>query len=274
MLPVLLPVLLSLAPPIDPARFEASVAVGAGYDGNLALAPSGSSQPTVGTTTLSAWADAGWSLPLGPMTRLYAGLRYDGVLCLDASDFSRQVPGADLSLTHLFNRWLAAFVSMNGGYAFYGDGARSGPRLGGRLVLRFRPADRVSIRAGYARSQNWADDPVFSLGTDRLLASVEVRVARSTYLAAGYTFATGDQVFYRSVVTLPPGRTVGHRGSGAFATLEPYQANAREHTLTLRAEQGLGDRFFVVGTYDYTRGSSDEGQYIVNSFFAVLGVRF
>src|SRR5512133_2490551 len=116
MFPVLLPVVLALALPIDPARFEASVAIGAGYDGNLALAPSGSSQSTIGTTTLATWADGGWSLPLGPTSRLYAGLRYDGVLYLDAPDFSRQVPGVELGFTHVFNPWLATFVSASGGY--------------------------------------------------------------------------------------------------------------------------------------------------------------
>jgi hypothetical protein len=141
-------------------------------------------------------------------------------------------------------------------------------------MLRARALDLLSIRIGYARSQNWAQDPVFSLGTDRLLASAEVQVARWTYLAAGYTYSTGDQVFYRTVLTLPSGRVVGHRGTGRFATLEPYQAPATEHTLTLRIEQGLGRAFYLTATYDHTRGSGDQGRYIVNSVFGALGARF
>jgi hypothetical protein len=264
----LLPLLLALAPPVDPAHFEGSVALGAGYDGNLALAPSGSTQSSFGTATLAVWADGGWSAPLGDRSRLYAGLRYDGALCPDAHDLSRQVPGADLGLTHVFNPWLAAFVSATGGYAFYGDGARNGARLSGRLVLRAHPLEPLTLRIGYARLQNWAVDPVFSLGTSRLFAMAEVEVVRRTYLAAGYTYSTGDQVFYRNAP--PP----GHRGTGSFATLVPYKASATEHTFTLRAEHGIGAAWYLLASYDHTRGFSDEGRYIVNSFFGAVGYRF
>lgn len=274
MAPALLSLLLGLAPLVDPAHVEASVAAGAGYDSNLALAPDGSSQSSIGTATLSLWADAGWSMPLGVRSRLYAGLRFDGLICLDASDFTRQVPGLDLALTHVFNQWLAGFVTFNGGYAFYGDSARNGTRLGGRAILRFRPLDPLSIRIGYARSQSWAADPVFSLGTDRLLASAELQVATRTYVAAGYTFSTGEQVFYRAVSTLPPGRAIGHQGSGPFSTLEPYQANATEHTFTLRLEQGFGRQLYATVSYDHTRGSGDQGHYRVNSVSGALGYRF
>jgi hypothetical protein len=274
LLVTILPVLLALAPPIDPGRFEASVAIGAGYDGNLALAPSGSTQSSIGTATLSVWADGGWSAPLGDRSRLYAGLRYDGALCPDVPDFSRQVPGADLALTHVFNAWFAALVSATGGYAFYGDGARSGPRLSGRFVLRAHPLEPLTLRMGYARSQNWAVDPVFSLGTDRLFATAEVQVIRRTYLAGGYTYSAGDQVFYRSETSLPPGRATGHLGTGSFATLVPYQANATEHTFTLRAEQWFGASWYLLASYDHTRGTGDQGRYLVNSFFGAVGYRF
>ncbi len=279
------PVLLLLASGALPNRFEGSVGAGAGYDSNLDLASSGSGVASFGSTTLSFWADAGWAVEPSETTRVYVGARYDGVFFLDtsASDLTRNIPGADLALTYEPVEWLAFTLAPGVGYAFYGDPARDAVKLGVRATVRVRPWSWLSLRAGYARTQTWASDPIFSLGTDRILASAEVRLARRTYLAGGYTVSFGDQVFYQTVTSVMPGtggmgvgrgRASSHAGSGMFSTLLPYQSAATEHALSLRWEQGIWRELYYTVSYEYTLGHSDEGDYSVHSVFGAVGYRF
>ena len=280
MIPAILPLLLLAAAPVDTAwfeqtsSFEGSVGLGGGQDSNLDLAPDRSSA-AFGSATMYAWADGGWSFETSPATRVYAGMRYDGFLCADASDLDRHVIGADASLTYELSEKLAAVLAPGVGYAFYGDPSRNAWRMGGRALIRLRPADWLSLRAGYGRAQSWAVDAVYSLGVDRVLTSAEARIARRSYVAAGYSLSLGDQVFYRAAPPVGPGAAHSNaRASGRFASLEPYQAYAREHTLSLRWEQGLWRELYLTVSYDYTRGSSVEGPYVVNSWFAGTGYRF
>lgn len=282
MTPLLVPVMLLLAGGALPNRFEGSVGAGAGYDGNVDLASSGSGVSSFGSTTLSFWADGGWAVEPSGTTRVYVGARYDGVVFLDASDLTRHVPGADLAFTYEPVTWLALTLAPGVGYAFYGDSARDAVKVGARATVRVRPWTWLSLRAGYARAQSWASDPVYSLGTDRILASAEVRLARRAYLAGGYAVSFGNQVFYQTVTSLPPvgtGNGVGRgrgssHGSGMFSSLVPYQSAATEHALSVRWEQGLWSELYYTVSYEYTRGHGAEGDYSVHSVFGAVGYRF
>ncbi len=258
-------------------QVEGSVGVGGGYDSNVDLAPSSSALSSFGTSTFSAWAELGAELELSSAARLYAGVRYDGVLCPGATDLSRNVPGGELSLTYDFTDWLAVSASPGLSYAFFGDPARSALQLNVAAVARVRPWRWLSLRAGYARAQSWASAPVFSLALDRLLTSAEIRLARRTYLAVGYALSSGDQVFYRRLraggATGASGSR-GHVGSGAFAQLEAYQAGATEDEFSIRVEQGIWRELYVAASYAYTLGSSVQGSYTTQSGFGAVGYRF
>ncbi len=280
---LVLPAVLLLATSAAPNRIEGSVGAGAGYDSNLDLAASGTGVGSFGTTTVSIWADLGWAVEPTYETRFYVGPRYDGVFCLDAPDLTRHVPGLDLSFTYEPLDWLALTVTPGVGYAFYGNTDRDAVRVGARAIVRVRPWRWLALRVGYARAQSWASDDVYSLGTDRLLTNVEARLARRTYLAAGYALSSGDQVFYRVVtaagggtgVDMGRGRGVGaHGGTGMFSTLEPYKASATEHTLSARWEQGLWSELYYTVSYEFTRGHGAEGDYDVHSVFGGMGYRF
>ncbi len=263
----------------DPGpRFQASVGAGAGYDSNVDLASAGSNVASFGTSTASVWAEAGFAFDLGSSTRLYTGVRYDGVDAFDASDLSYSAFGADFSVTRDLTDWLALIVTPTAGYALYGDPARSAVKASVRASLRAYPWSWLALRAGYERAQTWAADDVFSLGTNRILAGVEARLARRSYLALAYSLSSGDQVFYQPESAVaqgsPQARGAAHRGAGRFATIVPYKAAATENTFSLRGEQGIWKELYFTASYEYTLGSSQEGDYVVHSFFGSVGYRF
>jgi hypothetical protein len=264
---------LLLAAGTDGPQLEASVGAGGGYNDNLDLAAHG--QPSVasfGSATASAWANAGFSLDVASATRLYAGAGYDGVAYLDAMDLNRNAFAADLLLTQDLTESVAVIGGASFGHAWYGDSARNALELLGRATLRMKPRPWLALRVGYARVQSWASDSVFSIGRDRLLASVEARLARGSYLALGYSLSSGDQVFYQGAAGAAG--MSGHRGSGMFASLAPYKASATEHTLSPSWEQRLWEELYMTLRYDHTWGSSQEGDYTVQSFFGGVGYRF
>ncbi len=261
---------LLLAAGAEGPQLEASVGVGGGYNGNLDLAARGQSSVSgFGSGAASAWADAGFSFDLAEATHLYAGVLYDGVAYPDATDLSHNAFGIGPSWTQELSDSVAVILTASIAHAWYGDSARNAVEFTGRATLRVKPRSWLALRAGYARAQSWASDSVFSIGRDRLLASVEAKLARGSYLALGYSFSTGDQVFYQPLTGAGM-----HRGSGMFANLAPYKASATENTVSPSWEQGLWEGLYMTMSYGYTWGSSQEGNYTVQSFFGGVGYRF
>ncbi len=257
-------------------RPQATVGVGGGYESNLNLAASG--QPSFGSFgsgSVSAWAGAGLAFDLGEETQLYAGGRYDGLMYPNATDLSRNALGLDLSLVQDLGESVALILAPTLAHAWYGESARDSVTFSGRATLRIKPWSRLALRVGYARVQQWASDSVFSTGTNRLLMSAEVRLARGSYLALGYTLSSGDQVFYQTApANGTGGMGGGMQGSGMFSNLSPYKAAATQSTLSPSWEQGLWEGLYTTVSYYFTWGSSQEGSYTTQSFFGGVGYRF
>ena len=194
--------LLLLAPDESRVALEGQVGAGGGFDGNVALAPSG--EPTSGSALAAAWAGLGVGWDPGETTHLSAGLRYDGAYYPDATDLSRNVAGADLLWIQGIGEVVAVIAAAGGAWSWYSDPARSGPGIALRATLRVKPWDWLAVRAGYAYSQRWADVDAYSTSSSRIFGSVEGRIATGIYLGLGYAWQTGEQTFYASVPVTTP----------------------------------------------------------------------
>jgi len=276
---VLALLLLAAAPPDAGAstRLELAAWAGAAYDTNPAQV---SGVPDdVGSAALLATAAAGLARDVGDRWSFYGGLRLDGSLQVEFSDLSRAL--AELEGVALWSPWRAvAFVaSASAGGAFYGDPARSGPVLGARTVLRWSPADRLTLRARYARSWREADDPLYSSDAERIGLGAEVRLASASFLRAGFTWERSDEVFYvpsggttaRPTAALRTGR-FGPPG-GFSQPVEPVRALARGQIASAGIEIGIGGGAYIDAEFSRSWVEAEPASYVADSVAAVLGVR-
>lgn len=224
---------------------EGAVSGGAGYDGGAALGPGG-----LGSTAGTLAAALGASLELGESGSLYAGARADGLWYAEAPDLSRTEVAAEASAGLELGR-LALTAIPSGGWAWNGDPSRDGPVWAGRLVLRLRAAEALSLRASYAHASRGAAEPVYATEWDRVTAGVELRLGRGTFLSLWAGTGWGEEVFYVPVevaVSAAMGAGPGGPGpgpGGGLAGSAPVKAPATEGRLGVDLELGLGGGFHL-----------------------------
>lgn len=294
-------VLLLLAPDDSRVALEGQAGAGGGFEGNVTLAPSG--EPSSGSALATAWAGLGVGWDLAETAHLSAGLRYDGAFYPGATDLSRNAAGADLLWIQEIGEAVAVIAAAGGGWSWYADPARSGPGIALRLTLRVKPWEWLSVRAGYAYAQRWAEDDVYSTSSHWIGGSVEWRIATGIYAGVGYAWQAGEQTFYAPVPVVTPvaalrsgtwpaaasgpgtgpgsgpgtgsGGSAGTpRGSGVFENLVPYRASTTDSTVTPTFEAAIWEGLYLFATYSYTWGSSEEGSYTAQYGLAGAGYRF
>jgi hypothetical protein len=262
--------LLAVALSVRPA-FDASVGVGGVYDTNLAHAPASAS--TEDTAGVQGWAAAGVRRPLETRAYAYAGLRYDGLAYPDLPDLSSNAFGADAALGLDVARRTTVSLLPSASVIWYGDDARTSRTVRIGASIRTRPWDRLSLRAGYARSYRDANESVYSADADRIALGAEGRIARGVYLRAGWASQWGDEVFYLPATGTSDMRT-GMRRTGTFGPLlEVVRASALTRSASVGIEVALwgglhGDLAFGSSWVD-----ADPGEYTAHAFAAAIGWR-
>jgi hypothetical protein len=195
-------------------------------------------------------------------------------------------------------------VATGGAWSWYEDAARSGPGVAARATLRVKPLHWLAVRAGYAYSQRWAEVDACSTRANRVIDSVEARVAPGVYLGVAYTWQWGEQTLYASTPGTPPATSLlpggagsgtilgtdsgpgpgggtgpgtgndAPQGSGVFENLIPYLASTTDSTLTPTFEAAGREGLYLFATYSYTWGSSGEGSYTAQGGLGGAGYRF
>jgi hypothetical protein len=259
----LLAALLGVHPALD-----ATVGVGAVYDTNLAHAPAGAS--TEDAAGVQGWAAAGVRRPLGTRAHAYAGLRYDGLAYPDLPDLSSNAGGAEAALGLEIAPRTTFTLLPSAGMIWYGDDARSSRALRVGASIRTRPWDRLSLRAGYARSSRDANDSVYSADADRIALAAEGRIARGVYLRAGWAWQWGDEAFYR----LAGSSDMQQRGTRTFGPLlEVVRASALTRTASVGIEVALSGGLHADLSFGSSWVDANPGDYMAHAFAATIGWR-
>ncbi|HET8734175.1 MAG TPA: hypothetical protein VFM45_10445 [Anaeromyxobacteraceae bacterium] len=245
--PIWLAILLVAADGGGPS-LSGSVAASGGYDAALLVAPG---VGAAGSAMASATATLGASFEPSPIVMLYAGAALDGSAFPSLPELGRTAAGAEASCLVDVAGPLSVVAGVSGGWSWYVDPARSGGSAAVRGSLVLRPAAWLAARAGYAHAWRTAADPIYGTSLDRLLAEVEFRPWRSTWLSLTAFGERGDATFYEEVA--PPST-----GADA-ATFVPYRAPATTIGVLVGVEQGIGGGFSLEAAASLRRTDAPGG---------------
>jgi hypothetical protein len=260
--PLWLAILLAAADGGGPS-LSGSVAASGGYDAALLVAPG---VGAAGSSMASATATLGASFEPSPSVMLYAGAALDGAAFPALPELGRTAAGAEVSCLVDVAGPLSVVAGTSGGWSWYVDPARSGGSAAVRGSLVLRPVGWLAARAGYAHAWRTAADPIYGTTVDRLLAEVEVRPWRSTWLSLTAFGERGDATFYEEIAPAAASLTDA-------TTFVPFRAPATTIGALVGIEQGLGGGFSVEAAASLRRTDAPGGPTVGPAFTLAIAWR-